>query len=62
MTQHLDRLKTLNEISREAIKKDFTMVDSKVIIRQTVDIFENKMVGTFKMKLGKHPDMHEYEH
>jgi hypothetical protein len=34
---------------------------SKVIIQQTVDIFKKKMVGTLKMKLGKHPDVNAYE-
>ena len=26
----------------------------------TVDIFKKKMVGTFKMKFGKYPDIHDF--
>jgi len=45
---HPDTLKALNEISRESIKKDFAMVDSYVIMQQSVDIFKKKMVGLLR--------------
>ena len=57
LTSHPDTLKALSQISLEAKKKGFAMVDSKVHIQQAADMLKKKLSGTLKMKPGKHPKM-----
>ena len=57
MTAHPDAQKVLNELSLDAKKRGFALLDSKIIIQQTVDIFIKKHAGTLKMKPGRHPNM-----
>ncbi|OGH07653.1 MAG: hypothetical protein A2W22_00630 [Candidatus Levybacteria bacterium RBG_16_35_11] len=57
LTPHPDSQKALSEIALEAKKKGFTMMDSKIIIQQTADMFKKKRAGTLKMRDGRHPKM-----
>lgn len=57
LTAHPDAQKVLSEISLEAKKRSFSLLDSKTIIQQTADIFLKKSAGTLKMKPGRHPKM-----
>ncbi|OGH07651.1 MAG: hypothetical protein A2W22_00620 [Candidatus Levybacteria bacterium RBG_16_35_11] len=57
LTPHPDSQKVFNEIALVAKIKGFAMVDSKIIIQQTADMFKKKRAGTLKMKPGRHPRM-----
>ncbi len=57
LTQHPDSQKALRDISLDAKKKGFAMVDSKVHIQQAADMLKKKLAGTLKMKPGRHPSM-----
>jgi hypothetical protein len=57
LTPHPDAQKVLSFISLLAKMKGFVMLDSKIIIEQTADIFKKKQAGTLKMKPGRHPNM-----
>ena len=57
LTPHPDTLKALSEISLDAKKKGFAMVDSKVHIQQAANMLKKKLSGTLKAKPGKHPAM-----
>jgi hypothetical protein len=57
LNPHPDAQKVLSEISLEAKKQGFALIDSKTIIQQTADIFLKKSAGTLKMKPGRHPKM-----
>ena len=57
LTPHPDAQKVLSFISLLAKMKSFAMLDSKIIIQQTADIFIKKHAGTLKMKPGRHPKM-----
>jgi hypothetical protein len=50
-------LKALREISLDAIKHGFAMIDSRVHIQQAADMLKKKLSGTLKMKKGRHPKM-----
>jgi hypothetical protein len=57
LTAHPDTLKALREISLDAKRNGFVMVDSRVHIQQTADMLKKKLSGTIKMKKGRHPKM-----
>jgi hypothetical protein len=57
LTAHPDAQKVLNFISLLAKMKGFAMLDSRIIIQETADIFKKKHAGTLKMKSGRHPKM-----
>jgi hypothetical protein len=57
LTQHPDTLNALREISLDAKKHGFAMVDSRVHIQQAADMLKKKLSGTLKMKKGRHPKM-----
>jgi hypothetical protein len=57
LTAHPDSQKVLSFIALVARMKGFAMMDSKIIIQQTADIFKQKRAGTLKMKPGRHPKM-----
>jgi hypothetical protein len=57
LTAHPDTLKALREISLDAEKHGFVMVDSKVHIQHAADMLKKKLSGTLKMKKGRHPNM-----
>ena len=57
LTPHPDGEKVLSIIALVAKLKGFTLLDSKIIIEQTADIFLKKRAGTLKMKPGRHPQM-----
>ncbi len=61
LTSHPDTLKALSEISLDAKRRGFAMVDSNVHIQQAADMLKKKLSGTLKTKPGKHPDMHNFE-
>lgn len=61
LTPHPDTLKALSEIALDAKKRGFAMVDSKVHIQQAADMLKKRLVGTLKMRPGKHPGMHDFE-
>jgi hypothetical protein len=51
----------LSEISLDAKKRGFAMVDSKVHIQQAAEMLKKKLASTLKIKPGKHPNM-DYLH
>jgi hypothetical protein len=57
LTQHPDTLKALREISLDAKKRGFAMIDSRVHIQQAADMLKKKLSGTLKIKKGRHPKM-----
>jgi hypothetical protein len=57
LTNHPDTLKALREISLDAKKHGFAIVDSRVHIQQAADMLKKKLSGTLKMKKGRHPKM-----
>jgi hypothetical protein len=57
LTPHPDSQKALHDISLEAKKKGFALVDSRVHIQQAADMLKKKLSGTLKMKRGRHPNM-----
>lgn len=61
LTPHPDSQNALQEISLEAKRRGFAMVDSKVHIQQAADMLKKKLAGTLKMKKGRHPKM-DYLH
>jgi hypothetical protein len=61
LTPHPDSQNALREISLDAKKHGFVMVDSRVHIQQAADMLKKKLSGTLKMKKGRHPNM-DYLH
>ncbi len=57
LTPHPDSLNALREISLDAKKHGFVIVDSCVYINQAADMLKNKLSGKLKMKSGRHPKM-----
>jgi hypothetical protein len=57
LTAHPDTLKVLREISKDAKKRGFAMLDSRVHIQQAADMLKKKLAGTLKMNKGRHPKM-----
>lgn len=57
LTPHPDSQNALREISQDAKKRGFAMVDSRVHIQQAADMLKKKLAGTLKMKKGRHPGM-----
>ncbi len=57
LTPHPDSQNALREISLDAKKHGFAMVDSRVHIHQAADMLKKKLAGTLKMKKGRHPKM-----
>ncbi len=57
LTPHPDSQNALREISLDAKKHGFAMVDSRVHIQQAADMLKKKLAGTLKMKKGRHPRM-----
>jgi hypothetical protein len=41
--------------------KGFAMLDSKIIIQETAEIFKKKHAGTLEMKPGRHPNMDYFD-
>lgn len=57
LTPHPDAHKALQEISREARREGFTLMDSKVHMQQAAEMLKKKLAGTLKTKPGTHPGM-----
>ncbi len=57
LTPHPDSHKALAEISLDARRKGFAMVDSRLHIQQAADLLKKKLGGTLKTKPGRHPNM-----
>jgi len=57
LTPHPDTYKALHDLSLDARKKGFAIVDSKVHILQAADMLKKKLSGTLMMKPGRHPNM-----
>ncbi|GEM_PF-1202890 len=57
LTPHPDALKALREISREARKRGFALLDSKVHMQQAAEMLRQKFAGTLRTKSGTHPGM-----
>src|SRR5574341_2016667 len=57
LTSHPDSLKALHEISLDAKRKGFAMVDSKVHIQQAAEMLKKRRTGTLETRPGRHPGM-----
>jgi len=57
LTSHPDSLKALHDITLDAKKKGFAMVDSKVHIQQAAEMLKKRRTGTLETRPGRHPRM-----
>jgi hypothetical protein len=57
LTPHPDSQNALREISQDAKKHGFVVIDSRNHIQQAADMLKKKFAGTLKMKKGRHPKM-----